>query len=96
MDVKTIGFIFLGSILIQASIFGVGADKITEKDREVPKLAKRGNNLETAAAAVRALSLKNMIVQRSLIKEDVKENRKKRAGNAQTRQKRCCKVNGSF
>merc|ERR1711887_317957 len=76
MDVKTIELIFLGNILILASIFGVEADKISEKDREVPKLAKQGNNLEETAA-VRALSLKNVILQRRLTKEDIERNRKK-------------------
>jgi len=85
MDVKTIELVLLGSILIQASIVGVAADKISEKDREVPKLANKGNNLEETAA-VRALSLEKMILQESLLKKDVKENRKKRAGNAQKRQ----------
>jgi len=85
MDVKTIKLVLLGSILIQASIVGVAADKISEKDREVPKLANQGNNLEETAA-VRALSLEKMILQESLLKKDVKENRKKRAGNAQKRQ----------
>jgi len=79
MDVKVIALVFFGSILIQASIFGVAADNISEKDREVPKLVKQGNNLEETAA-VRALSLKNMILQKRLMKEDIKENRKKRVG----------------
>jgi len=83
MDVKTIGLIFLGSSLFQASIFGVAADKVPDKDGEVPKLAKEGNQ-ETAA--VRGLSPKNMILQKRSMKEDIKENRQKRAGKEQTRQ----------
>lgn len=85
MDVKMIELILLGGILIQASIIGVAADKISEKDKEVPKLANQGNGLEETAA-VRALSLKKMISQKSLSKEDLKENRQKRRGNAQKRQ----------
>jgi len=84
MDVKTILLIFFGSILIQASIFGVEADKISEKDREVLKLANQGNHLEETAA-VRGLSLENKL-QKRLIKEDIEENRKKRAEKVQTRQ----------
>jgi len=84
MDVKTIGLIFLGSFLIQASIFGVAGDKVPDKDG-VPKLVKEGNHLEKKAA-VEGLSLKNMILQNRSIKEDIKENRQKRAGKVQTRQ----------
>jgi len=94
MDVKMIELILLGGILIQASIIGAAADKISEKDREVSKLANQGNGPEETAA-VRALSLKKMISQKSLLKEDHKEYRKKRAGNAQKRQeeKTCmCKM----
>jgi len=79
MDVKTIGLIFLGSFLIQASIFGVAADKVPDKDGEVPKLVKAGNHLEETAA-VRGLSLKNMLLQKRSINEDIKENKKKQAG----------------
>jgi len=86
MDVNTIGLIFLGSSLFQASIFRVAADKVPDKDGEVPKLAKEGNQ-ETAA--VRGLSPKNMILQKRSMKEDIKENRQKRAGKAQTRQDWC-------
>jgi len=85
MDVKTIGLIFLGSFLIQASIFGVAGDKVPDKDGEVSKLVKEGNHLEEKAA-VKGLSLKNMILQKRSIKEDIKENRQKRAGKVQTRQ----------
>jgi len=84
MDVETIGLIFLGSFLIQASIFGVAGDKVPDKDG-VPKLVKEGNHLEEKAA-VKGLSLKNMILQNRSIKEDIKENRQKRAGKVQTRQ----------
>jgi len=80
-----IELILLGGILIPASIIGVAADKISEQDREVPKLANQGNSPEDTAA-VRALSLKKMISQKSLLKKDIKEHRKKRAGNAQKRQ----------
>jgi len=65
MDVKIVKFIFLESILIQASIIGIVADKIIEKDGEVPKLAKQGNNMEKTAA-VRAQSLKNILQERFL------------------------------
>jgi len=81
MDVKTIRLIFLalglGSILIQASIFGVVADKVPDKDGEVPKLAKERNHQEETVA-VRALSLKDTTLQKRSIREDIKENRKKR------------------
>jgi len=74
MDVKTITLIFLGSFRIQASIFGVAADKISEKDKEVPKLMNQGNHLDETAE-VRELSLKNVILQKRMIKEDIKEKR---------------------
>jgi len=48
----------------------VAADKLSEKDTE---LAKLGDNLEETVA----LSLNNMILQKRLIKEDIKVNRKK-------------------
>jgi len=48
----------------------VAADKLSEKDTE---LAKQGDNLEETAA----LSLNNMTLQKRLIKEDIKVNRKK-------------------
>jgi len=83
MDVETIKLIFLGCILIQASIIGVTAGEISEKDREVPKLANQGNNLEETAA-VRDLSLKNVILQNSLQNEDIKELRIKRKSHLET------------
>jgi len=77
MDVKTIGLIFLGVILIQASVFGVVADKIPHKHGEVPKLAKEGNHLKETAA-VRALSLNSMILKKRLTREGIKENKEKK------------------
>jgi len=74
MDVKTFGLIFLGSILIQASIFGVVADKVPDKDGEVTKQGKEGNHLEEAAA-VRAQSLNNVILKKRWTRE---ENEKKK------------------
>merc|ERR1711970_1204965 len=64
-------------------------------DGEVPKLVKEGNHLEETAA-VRGLSLKNMLLQKRSINEDIKENRKKHAGKVQTRQedKPCCYISG--
>ena len=57
--------------------YRVAGDKVPDKDGEVPKLVKEGNHLEETAA-VKGLSLKNMILQKRSIKEDIKENRQKR------------------
>jgi len=94
MDVKTIVSIFLGSILIQASIFGVVGNKISERDEEVPKLGEEVPKLgeevpklgKDETAAIRALSLNNVILRKRLIEEEVEQNRKKRVRKAQTRQ----------
>jgi len=74
MDVKTIGLIFLGSILIQASFFGVVADKVPDKDGEVTKLGKEGNHL-METAAVRALSLNNVILKKRWTREENKNKK---------------------
>jgi len=105
--------IFLGSFLIQASIFGVTADKVPDKDGEVVKLVEEGNHLEETAAVRGARKVQTRQEDKPGCiwieggfqcddgfwggKEDIKENRQKRAGKVLTRQedKPCSiKING--